>query len=55
MKIIFPSKIYDNEREKTLKIANKNGSMITIITDMWTLSNKNRRFMIITAHFTDHT
>ena len=48
-------KIYDNEREKVLKITDKNGSRMAITTDMWTLSNKKRRFMVITAYFIDHT
>ena len=47
-------KIYDNEREKSLKMTDKNGSRMAITTDMWTLSNK-KRFMVITAHFIDHT
>ena len=48
-------KIYDNEREKVLKMTDKNGSRMTITTDMWTSSNKKRGFMVITAHFIDHT
>ena len=32
--------IYDNEREKTLKMMNKKGNRITITTDMRTSSNK---------------
>ncbi|XP_065625311.1 zinc finger BED domain-containing protein RICESLEEPER 2-like [Quercus suber] len=48
-------KIYDNEREKALKITDKNGSRMAITTDMWTSSNKKRGFMVITVHFIDHT
>ena len=48
-------KIYDNEREKTLKITDKNGSRMAITTDIWTSSNKKRGFMVITTHFIDHT
>ena len=48
-------KIYDNEREKALKMTDKNGSRMAITTDMWTSSNKKREFMVITAHFIDHT
>ena len=48
-------KIYDNEREKALKMTDKNGSRMTITIDMWTSSNKKRGFMIITAHFIDYT
>ena len=47
-------KIYDNEREKALKMMDKNGSRMTITIDMWTSSNKKRGFMIITAHFIDY-
>ena len=48
-------KIYDNKREKTLKMTDKNGSKMAITTDMWTSSNKKRGFMVITAHFIDYT
>ena len=48
-------KIYDNEREKALKMMNNNGSRMAITTDMWTSSNKKREFMVIAAHFIDHT
>ena len=48
-------KIYDNKREKALKITDKNRSRMTITTDMWTSSNKKRGFMVITAHFIDQT
>ena len=48
-------KICDNEREKSLKMTDKNGSRMTITIDMWTLSNKKRGSMVITAHFIDQT
>ena len=48
-------KIYDNEREKALKMTDKNESRMTITTDMWTSSNKKRGFMVIITHFIDHT
>ena len=48
-------KIYDNEREKVLKMMDKNGSRIAITTNMWTSSNKKRGFMVITTHFINHT
>ena len=48
-------KIYDDEREKALKITDKNESRMTITTNMWNSSNKKREFMVITAHFIDHT
>ena len=48
-------KIYDNEWEKALKMTDKNGSRMTITIDMWTLSNKKRGVIVITAHCIDHT
>ena len=48
-------KIYDNEREKVLKMMDKNGSRTTITIDMWTLSNKKRGSIVITAHFINQT
>ncbi|XP_030963976.1 zinc finger BED domain-containing protein RICESLEEPER 2-like [Quercus lobata] len=48
-------KIYDNKRQKALKMTDKNGSRMIITTNMWTSSNKKRGFMVITAHFIDHT
>ena len=48
-------RIYDNEREKALKMMDKNGSRMTITIDMWTSSNKKRGFMVITTHFIDYT
>ena len=48
-------KIYDNEREKPLKMTDKDGSKMTITINMWTSSNKKRGFIVITAHFIDHT
>ena len=44
-------KIYNNEREKALKMMDKNGSRTTITIDMWTSSNKKRGSIVITAHF----
>ena len=48
-------KIYDNEREKALKMTDKNRSRMAITTDMWNSSNKKREFMVITAQFIDQT
>ena len=47
--------IYDNEREKALKILDKNGSRIAITIDMWTSSNKKKGFMVIAAHYINQT
>ena len=47
--------IYDNEREKALKMMNKKGNRITITTGMWTSSNKREGSWSFTAHFIDQT
>lgn len=46
-------KIYDYERQKTLKLLEKNTSRVAITTDMWTASNQKKGFMVLTAHFID--
>ena len=46
-------KIYDFERQRTLKMLEKNTSRVAITTDMWTASNQKKGFMALTAHFID--
>ncbi|XP_050147522.1 zinc finger BED domain-containing protein RICESLEEPER 2-like [Malus sylvestris] len=46
-------KIYDYERLKTMQLLDENKSRIAITTDMWTASNQNKGFMVITSHFID--
>ncbi|GAU51856.1 hypothetical protein TSUD_416400 [Trifolium subterraneum] len=46
-------KIYNAEKENTMKLLSKNQSRIAITTDMWTSSNQNKGYMTITAHFID--
>ncbi|KAK1421801.1 hypothetical protein QVD17_24433 [Tagetes erecta] len=46
-------KIYDYEKQKTMRILEKNPSRIAITTDMWTSSNQKKGFMAITTHFID--
>ncbi|XP_024196349.1 zinc finger BED domain-containing protein RICESLEEPER 2-like [Rosa chinensis] len=46
-------KIFEVEREKTMKLLDSNRSRIAITTDMWTSSNQKRGFMTITSHFID--
>ena len=45
--------IYDFEKDKSMQQIDKNQSRISITTDMWTLQNKRRGFMVVTAHFID--
>ncbi|KAJ0095528.1 hypothetical protein Patl1_15198 [Pistacia atlantica] len=47
-------KMYDVEKEKTMKLLNKNRSRIAITLDLWTASNQNKGYMTITAHFIDN-
>ncbi|KAE8733017.1 hypothetical protein F3Y22_tig00001644pilonHSYRG00324 [Hibiscus syriacus] len=46
-------KIYDFEKEKTMRLLEKNRSKIAIMTDMWTSSNQKKGFMSITSHLID--
>ncbi|KAE8709865.1 hypothetical protein F3Y22_tig00110328pilonHSYRG00714 [Hibiscus syriacus] len=46
-------KIYDFEKEKTMRLLEKNRSKIAITTDMWTSSNQKKGFMSITSHLID--
>ncbi|KAJ0094891.1 hypothetical protein Patl1_16481 [Pistacia atlantica] len=43
-------KIYDVEKEKTMKLLNKNWSRIAITSDLWTTSNQNKGYMTITLY-----
>ncbi|XP_039032840.1 zinc finger BED domain-containing protein RICESLEEPER 2-like [Hibiscus syriacus] len=46
-------KIYDFEKEKTMRLLEKIRSKIAITTDMWTSSNQKKGFMSITSHLID--
>ncbi|XP_076922799.1 zinc finger BED domain-containing protein RICESLEEPER 2-like [Bidens hawaiensis] len=46
-------KIFYYEKQKTLRILEKNASRIAITTDRWTSSNQKKGFMAITTHFID--
>ncbi|KAL6137940.1 hypothetical protein ACLB2K_063229 [Fragaria x ananassa] len=46
-------KIFEFEKEKTVKLIQMNTSGIAITTDMWTASNQKKGFMAITSHFID--
>ncbi|KAG6505971.1 hypothetical protein ZIOFF_031285 [Zingiber officinale] len=46
-------KIFEYERNKTMKLLDSNASRIALTTDMWTTSNKKKGFMAITSHFID--
>ncbi|KAK2661983.1 hypothetical protein Ddye_000557 [Dipteronia dyeriana] len=45
-------RLYNIERDKTLKLLDIIESKVTITTDMWTSSTKTR-FMVVTMHFID--
>ena len=46
-------KIYDVEKQKTIKLLGKNKSRVAITTDMWTANHQKKGFMAVTAHFID--
>ncbi|XP_042466353.1 zinc finger BED domain-containing protein DAYSLEEPER-like [Zingiber officinale] len=46
-------KIFEYERNKTMKLLDSNASQIALTTDMWTATNQKRGFMAITSHFID--
>ena len=46
-------KIYDIERQNTLKMLEKNTSRVAVMTNIWTTSNQKKGFMALTAHFID--
>ncbi|XP_038699647.1 zinc finger BED domain-containing protein RICESLEEPER 3-like [Tripterygium wilfordii] len=46
-------RIFEYQRDKTMKLMESNGSRITLTTDIWMSSNQRRGFMAITSHFID--
>lgn len=46
-------RIFEYERDQTMKLLESNASRIALTTDMWTSSNKKKGFMAITSHFID--
>ena len=44
--------IYEEEKLKSTKALDQNGSRVAITSDMWT-SNQNKGYMIVTAHYID--
>ncbi|XP_031272245.1 zinc finger BED domain-containing protein RICESLEEPER 2-like [Pistacia vera] len=44
-------KMYEVEKEKSMKMLSKNQSRVAITTDLWTASNQNKGCMTITVHF----
>ncbi|WCJ20036.1 Zinc finger BED domain-containing protein RICESLEEPER 2 [Euphorbia peplus] len=46
-------KIFEHEKSRTLATFEKNSSRFAITTDMWTASNQDKGYMVITAHFVD--
>ena len=45
--------IYEEERDKVIKLIENNDSRVAKTTDMWTSSNQKRGFMSVTTHFID--
>ncbi|KAL8473760.1 hypothetical protein ACS0TY_030565 [Phlomoides rotata] len=48
-------KIYDFEKDKIMKVFDKNSSKFAIIIDMWTTNNQKKGYMAITTHFIDES
>ncbi|XP_075481261.1 zinc finger BED domain-containing protein DAYSLEEPER-like [Primulina tabacum] len=46
-------KVFEYERDKTMKLLESNASRIALTTDMWTSSNQKRGSMAIISHFID--
>ncbi|KAE8662993.1 hypothetical protein F3Y22_tig00113124pilonHSYRG00617 [Hibiscus syriacus] len=46
-------KIYEFERQRTMKLLGRNTSRVAITTDMWTVNHQRKWFMAVTAHFID--
>ncbi|KAH9765048.1 BED-type domain-containing protein [Citrus sinensis] len=46
-------RLYDVEKKKTMGILEACESRIAITTDMWTVSNQKKGYMVITAHYID--
>ncbi|XP_060965655.1 zinc finger BED domain-containing protein RICESLEEPER 2-like [Cannabis sativa] len=49
------SKIYENEKTKTMNSMNDNRSRVAITTDLWTSNNQKRGYMVVTAHYIDES
>nr|XP_043633307.1 zinc finger BED domain-containing protein RICESLEEPER 2-like [Erigeron canadensis] len=45
--------IYNFDKAKSLSLLEASKSQIALTTDMWTSSNQNKGFMVLTAHFID--
>ncbi|XP_039051009.1 zinc finger BED domain-containing protein RICESLEEPER 2-like [Hibiscus syriacus] len=46
-------KIYEFERQRTMKLLGRNTSRVAITIDMWTANHQRKGFMAVTAHFID--
>lgn len=47
-------KIYQFQKCKMMSLLEKNEGRIAITSDLWTASNQNKHYMVITAHFVDN-
>lgn len=48
-------KIYDIERQCTMKMLDTHEGRVAITTDMWTASNQKKGYMAVTVHYIDGT
>ena len=48
-------KLYHIEKVKTLHMLEKNQGRVAITIDLWTASNQEKGYMIVTAHFIDNS
>ncbi|KAH9698081.1 BED-type domain-containing protein [Citrus sinensis] len=48
-------KLYQIEKVKTLHLLEKNCGRVAITTDLWTVSNQKKGYMVVTAHFIDNS
>ncbi|KAH9705537.1 BED-type domain-containing protein [Citrus sinensis] len=48
-------KLYQIEKVKTLHLLGKNHGRVAITTDLWTVSNQKKGYMVVTAHFIDNS
>ena len=46
-------KLYEAEKAKAMALLENNDSKVAITTDMWTMSNKKKGYIVVTGHFMD--
>lgn len=48
-------KLYNSEKDKTMKLLENNDGRVAITTDLWTTSNQKKGYMVVTGHFIDNS